>query len=55
MVGAGAPIRDQNGTVYGAVSIIGPARRMNEDRLNNEIPDLIHQAVNIIEINITSL
>lgn len=55
LVGAGAPIRDQNDTVYGAVSIIGPARRMNEDRLTNEIPDLIHQAVNIIEINITSL
>lgn len=29
LVGAGAPIRDQDGTVYGAISVIGPARRMN--------------------------
>lgn len=55
LVGAGAPICDQSGTVYGAISIIGPARRMTEDRLKGEIPELIHQAVNIIEINITSL
>ncbi|MCU4743265.1 IclR family transcriptional regulator [Natronoglomus mannanivorans] len=55
LVGAGAPIRDQDGTIYGAISIIGPARRMGPDRLENEIPDMIHRAVNIVEINITSL
>lgn len=55
LVGVGAPIRDQDDTVYGAISVIGPARRMSEERLNNEIPDLIHKASNIIEINITSL
>lgn len=55
LVGAGAPIRDQDGTVYGAVSIIGPVRRMGEDRLEGEIPEMIRRAVNIIEINITSL
>ncbi|WP_114576395.1 IclR family transcriptional regulator [Saliphagus sp. LR7] len=55
LVGAGAPIRDQDGTVYGAVSIIGPVRRMGEERLEGEIPEMIRRAVNIIEINITSL
>lgn len=55
LVGAGAPIRDQDGTVYGAISIIGPVRRMDEQRLEEEIPEMIRQAVNIIEINITSL
>ena len=55
LVGAGAPIRDQDGTVYGAVSIIGPVRRMGEERLQGEIPEMIRRAVNIIEINITSL
>lgn len=55
LVGVGAPIRDQNGTVYGAISVIGPVRRMNEERLYNEIPEMIHRTVNIIEINITSL
>lgn len=55
LVGVGAPIRDQDGTLYGAISIIGPVRRMDEERLDNEIPDMIRRAVNIIEINITSL
>ncbi|MFC7230924.1 IclR family transcriptional regulator [Saliphagus sp. GCM10025308] len=55
LVGVGAPIRDQDGTVYGAISIIGPVRRMDEERLETEIPDMIRRAVNIIEINITSL
>lgn len=55
LVGAGAPIRDQNGTVYGAISVIGPARRVSDERLTNEIPELIRRAVNIAEINITSL
>lgn len=55
LVGVGAPIRGQDGTLYGAISIIGPVRRMDEERLNNEIPDMIRRAVNIIEINITSL
>ncbi|WP_255171463.1 IclR family transcriptional regulator [Natrononativus amylolyticus] len=55
LVGAGAPIRDQDGTLYGAISIIGPVRRINEERLETEIPEMIHRAVNIIEINITSL
>lgn len=55
LVGVGAPIRDQDGTLYGAVSIIGPVRRMDEHRLTTEIPEMIHRAVNIIEINITSL
>lgn len=55
LVGAGAPIRDQDGTLYGAISIIGPVRRMGEDRLEHEIPEMIRRAINIIEINITSL
>lgn len=55
LVGVGAPIRDQNGTVYGAISVIGPARRLNEGRLYNDIPEMIHRTVNVIEINITSL
>lgn len=55
LVGVGAPIRDQDGTLYGAISIIGPVRRMDDDRLETEIPEMIHRAVNIVEINITSL
>lgn len=55
LVGVGSPIRDQDGTVYGAISVIGPIRRMEEERLENEILEMIQRAVNIIEINITAL
>ncbi|MFU8868956.1 IclR family transcriptional regulator [Natronococcus sp.] len=55
LVGVGAPIRDQDGTLYGAVSLIGPVSRMDDERLTEELPELIRRAVNIIEVNITSL
>ena len=55
LVGVGAPIKSQDGTVAGALSIIGPTSRMNGDRLEQELPDMITRSVNIIEINSTSL
>lgn len=55
LVGVGAPIRDQDGTLYGAISVIGPERRLGDERLEREIPAMIRQAVNVIEINLTSL
>lgn len=55
LIGVGAPIFDPNGDVVGAVSIIGPSSRMDEDRFYGEIPDMITRSVNIIQINATSL
>ncbi|WP_255171490.1 IclR family transcriptional regulator [Natrononativus amylolyticus] len=55
LVGVGAPIRDQDGSVLGALSIIGPSRRLDEERFQRELPDMIMRSVNIIEINLTSL
>lgn len=55
LVGIGAPVRDQQGNVLGAVSVIGPTSRMKEQRLESELPELIEQTVNVIEINATSL
>lgn len=55
LVGVGAPIQAQDGTLHGAISVIGPVRRLDEDRLEGEIPDMIREAVNIIEINVTSI
>lgn len=55
LIGVGAPIRDQDGTVYGAISVIGPSCQLDGERLETEIPDLINRAVNIIQINITAL
>ncbi|MFC6800072.1 MULTISPECIES: IclR family transcriptional regulator [unclassified Haladaptatus] len=54
LVGVGAPIRNQDGGVYGAISVIGPTSRMSDDRLE-EISELIYHTVNVIEINATSL
>ena len=55
LVAVGAPIRSQDGSIYGALSVVGPVRRMGEERLEDEIPEMIRRAVNIIEINSTSL
>lgn len=55
LVGVGAPIKNQHGEVMGALSIIGPSSRMDEDRLQRELPDMIMRSVNVIEINSTSL
>lgn len=55
LVGVGAPIKSQSGDLLGALSIVGPASRMGEERLQEELPDLIMQSVNVIEVNATSL
>lgn len=55
LVGVGAPIVDQDGDVEGSISVIGPASRIDDDRLYGEIPDMITRSVNIIEINATTI
>ena len=55
LVGVGAPITNQEGDVMGALSIIGPTSRINEDRFRRELPDMITRNVNIIEVNSTSI
>lgn len=55
LVGVGAPVKNQDGTVLGALSIIGPNSRMDDERLHQELPDMIVRSVNIIEVNSASL
>lgn len=55
LVGVGAPVRDQEGGVLGAISVIGPTSRLNEQQLEEEFPQPLMQTVNVIEINATSL
>ena len=55
LVGVGAPVIDQEGEVLGALSVIGPRSRFDEERFRQELPDMITRHVNIIEINLTSL
>lgn len=48
----GAPIRDQSGTAIGAISVAGPANRLRETALAEELPTLLLGATNEVEINL---
>jgi DNA-binding IclR family transcriptional regulator len=48
---AATPVHGADGSVVGALSVTGPASRMRGDRLRSELPDLLSQAANVIEIN----
>lgn len=48
-----APILDETGDVFGALSISGPGNRMRGDRLETEMRDYLLGAVNELELNIT--
>ncbi|WP_436926157.1 IclR family transcriptional regulator [Halosimplex amylolyticum] len=51
----GAPIKRTGEGVYGAISIGGPAHRLTEDKLENELTDLLLATANEIEINVRHL
>jgi DNA-binding IclR family transcriptional regulator len=48
----GAPICDQDETALAAISISGPENRLQGERFQKEIPDLLLGATNEIEINL---
>ena len=48
-----APIQGKGDIVYGALSISGPANRLNEEMLESTLSDLLLGAVNELEINLT--
>lgn len=48
----GAPVLDTDNSVFGAISIAGPANRLTEIRLDSELRDLISGATNEVAINI---
>lgn len=47
-----APITDDDGYALGALSISGPKKRMQPDRLENELADRVTQVANVIEVNL---
>ncbi|WP_227377649.1 IclR family transcriptional regulator [Haladaptatus halobius] len=47
-----APILNKDNQIVGAVSVSGPTSRMSTERFSEEIPDLLRNAVNVIELNI---
>jgi DNA-binding IclR family transcriptional regulator len=48
----GAPIRDSDGRVLGAVSVSSPASRSTDDRFYNEHPAMINSTLNVIKLKI---
>lgn len=48
-----APILSNDDRVLGAVSVAAPTTRMKGERFEEEIPELVLQAANVIEINVT--
>jgi DNA-binding IclR family transcriptional regulator len=48
----GAPIQGSNGEILGALSISGPANRLQGEKFQDDLPELLLGATNELEINI---
>lgn len=48
----GAPIRNEDGYPIGAISISGPANRVKDDLLHEELPDVLLAAIDEIHITL---
>ena len=48
----GAPIKSDD-RVLGAVSVSGPTSRMKNERLNDEVANMMRSTANVIEVNST--
>ncbi|QRV14070.1 IclR family transcriptional regulator [Haloterrigena salifodinae] len=48
----GAPIRNESGTAIGAISVAGPANRLRDNLMTEELPSLLLGATNEVEINL---
>ncbi|WP_435361767.1 IclR family transcriptional regulator [Haloarchaeobius sp. DFWS5] len=51
MMSIATPITDETDTVLGAISVSGPAHRMRESAVQEELTDKLLSAVNIVELN----
>ncbi|MGM0718254.1 MAG: IclR family transcriptional regulator domain-containing protein, partial [Halobacteriota archaeon] len=51
--GVGAPIRDNHGTVYGAISLSGPAGRFTSERIDAELVPLVVGIAGELQINLS--
>jgi len=47
-----APITGPDDTVYGTLSIAGPEQVMSDDRLQNELPEKVLSAANVVELKL---
>lgn len=52
--GIGAPIcRKDSGEVIGAIALCGPTTRLQGERFESELPELVRQVARVIEVNVT--
>lgn len=52
VLAVGAPILADDGAVHGAVTVVGPARRLYSDRDESELHDRLLATTNTIEVNL---
>lgn len=48
----GAPIKAPDGSVLGALSLSGPKSRLRGDRFEEELPEIVTNAADVIQVNI---
>lgn len=48
----GAPIRDTQDEVIGSISLSAPASRLQGKRFTQEVPEMIKQSANVIEVDV---
>lgn len=48
-----APVLTADDEVLGAISVSGPVSRISNERFESELPELVHQKTNIIELQVT--
>lgn len=53
VTGVGAPLKDNYGNVYGAISVSGPAGRLDEDRIENELSPLVLGVSGELQVNLS--
>jgi DNA-binding IclR family transcriptional regulator len=52
MRAVGAPVREADGSVLGAISVSKPTSRMRDETFQETIPELVVSTANVIEVNI---
>jgi DNA-binding IclR family transcriptional regulator len=53
VTGVGAPLRDNSGTIYGAISISGPANRLGDEAAKRELSDLVRGVSGELRVNLS--
>jgi DNA-binding IclR family transcriptional regulator len=48
----GAPVIDRENNVLGSLSVAGPTSRLKRTAFEEELPEQVQRAANVIEVNI---